>query len=291
MLFQDEKLREAMDMPDPRFPIKVHKTRFSHVGTELFPPHWHEHLEFLYIVEGEAVIECGSTPLSAAAGDLIVVNSNELHYGVCGSADLFYYALIADPSLLQSSFSDAAETAFVEPIRQSRLLIRNHIRDDEEAASCLLSIVEELDRREYGYELAVKAHLFRLLARLLRSYSPTVLSKVEHAERLKNMQRFDPVLLYIDANYSEPLTVDALASIAGLSRFHFSRLFKELTGRTLSEYILAFRLNRADYLLRHSELTVTEIAAATGFSDIYYFSRTFKKHRNVAPSVLRNLSN
>ncbi|MHA7966063.1 helix-turn-helix domain-containing protein [Paenibacillus sp. CAU 1782] len=285
---QDESLREPMDMPDPRFPVKVHKTVCLHAGTELFPHHWHEHLEFLYIVRGEAKIECGSADFAAKAGDLIVVNSNELHHGISGCDDLFYYALISDPTLLQSSFSDTAEMRFLEPIRQSRLLLRNHISGNDEIAGCIESIVRELDEQAFGYELAVKSLLYRLLALLVRMHAPTVLSKMEHAERIKNLKRFDPVLRYIDENYHEPLTVETLSSIAGLSRFHFSRLFKEMTGRTLSAYILSFRLNRADYLLRHTELTVSEIAALTGFSDIYYFSRAFKKHKKAAPSSLRN---
>ncbi len=287
MRVQDESLREPMDMPDPRFPVKVHKTKGLHAGTELFPHHWHEHLEFLYIVQGEAKIQCGSAYYTARAGDLIVVNSNELHHGVGGSDDLFYYALIADPTLLQGSFSDTAETRFLEPIRQSRLLLRNHISGNDEIAQCIQSIVRELDEQELGFELAVKSLLYRLLTLLIRMHAPTVLSKIEHAERIKNMKRFDPVLRYIDENYNKPLTVEELASIAGLSRFHFSRLFKEMTGRTLSAYILSFRLNRADYLLRHTELTVSEIAALTGFSDIYYFSRAFKKQKKSAPSSLR----
>ncbi|MGO4372932.1 helix-turn-helix transcriptional regulator, partial [Paenibacillus sp. MCAF20] len=65
------------------------------------------------------------------------------------------------------------------------------------------------------------------------------------------------------------------------------RLFKELSGKTVTEYVTATRLNQADHLLRHTSLTVSEIAAATGFSDIYYFSRTFKRNKKVSPSSLR----
>lgn len=282
-----EKLREPMNMPDPRFPIKVHRTHFQHADTTLFPHHWHTHLEFHYIEAGEATMECGTTPHDVKPGDLIVVNSNELHHGVSRSSDLFYYALIVDTSLLHSQFNDAAETKFIAPIIQNRILFRNHIRGNAELNACILAIVHELQTRSFGFELAVKSELYRMLTLLLRGHVASVLTKDEHAERLKNIQRFEPVLQYIDLNFKEPLTVELLADVAGLSRFHFSRLFKQLTGRTVTEYVTASRLDKAEYMLRHSPLSISEIAVATGFNDIYYFSRTFKKHKKQAPSKLR----
>lgn len=287
MLNYDKRLQEPMDMPDPEFPIKMHTQRFNRAGVVLFPHHWHEHLEFLFIESGEAVFECGRTPVSVKSGDFVAVNSNELHYGVSASDDLLYYAIIADPSLLHSAVSDAAETKFIAPIQQNQLLLRNHIRGDRHVTDCALAIIRELERREFGYELAVKSELYRLLTLLLRRHLVSVLSEAEQARRIQTVERFAPVLRHIDTHYSEPISVDSLAALAGLSRFHFSRLFKELTGHTVSEYVNAVRLDRADYLLRHTRLTVTEIAAAAGFNDIYYFSRTFKKHKQVTPTSIR----
>ncbi|MBH5319084.1 helix-turn-helix transcriptional regulator [Paenibacillus sp. GSMTC-2017] len=287
MLTKFEALREPMDMPDPRFPIKMHKSHFEHAGTVVFPHHWHEHLEFIYIETGEAVIECGSTPIMAKPGDLIVINSNELHYGVSLSSDLRYHVLIAHISLLHSQFVDAAETKFIAPITQNRLLLHNHIRGDKATTACMLSLIHELGNREFGYELAIKSELYRLLTLLLRGYVATVLSKDQYAERMKNVERFEPVFRHIDEHCTNELSVEQLSSIAGLSRFHFSRLFKELTGRTVTEYITAARLDKADYLLRNTPLTVSEVATASGFNDIYYFSRTFKKHKKIPPSKLR----
>ncbi|MGO4548827.1 helix-turn-helix domain-containing protein [Paenibacillus sp. 2TAB23] len=282
-----EALREPMDMPDPHFPIKLHRTAFDEQGVVIFPHHFHEHLEFLYIVAGKASIECGSTTMTASAGDLIVVNSNELHYGVSLTPSLYYYALIADISLLHSQSVDAAETKFITPIMQNRLLLQNYIGDDSKVSSCMLAIVNELEHREFGYELAIKSELYRLLTLLLRGHVATVLTQDEYAERMKNIERFAPVFRHIEQHYKEELSVDMLAAMANLSRYHFSRLFKELSGHTVTEYITTTRLGQADYLLRHSPLTVSEIAVATGFNDIYYFSRTFKKHKKVSPSSLR----
>lgn len=282
-----DSLRETMSMPNPHFPIKAHRTRFDQAGIVMFPHHWHEHLEFLFIESGEAVIECGSTPIHARPGDLIVVNSNELHYGFSLTSEVVYYCLISDISLLHSGSVDAAETKFIAPISQNRLLLRNLIRGDEATNACMRALIGELQRREFGYELAIKSELYRLMTLLLRGHVATVLTKDEHAERLKNVERFEPVFRYIAEQYKDELSVELLCGIAGLSRYHFSRLFKELTGRTVTEYVTAARLDKADHLLRNTKLTVSQVAAETGFNDIYYFSRTFKKHKHVSPSRVR----
>lgn len=282
----DKTLQEPMTMPDPQFPIKVHRCDYEGRGQVLFHHHWHEHLEFLYFVTGEASLECGSSTFTAKEGDVIVINRNELHYGVSLSDHLQYYVLIADFSLLQSHSLDAPEMKFITPITQNRLLFHNRISGDD-ILSSMLSIVSELERQEFGYELAIKSELYRLLTLLLRGYVATVLTQDEYVERMKNVERFAPIFKYIEDHYREDLSVEQLSAMAGLSRYHFSRLFKEISGRTVTEYVNETRLNRADYLLRESPLTVSEIAAATGFNDIYYFSRTFKKYKRMAPSALR----
>jgi AraC-like DNA-binding protein len=280
-------LREPMNMPDPHFPIKVHRIHVEEHGKLLFPHHWHEHMEFLFFVAGEASISCSSVPIGVQAGDLIVVNSNELHNGVGLSDNLLYYAVIADLSLLFGQTADAVQTRFITPIIQNRLLFRNKIENDEEIRSCMRSLIHEIEERRFGYELSIKSYLYRLLALLLRHHVATELTPQDYQNRLLNLERFAPVFRHIETHFDQELSVAQLAQLTRLSRFHFSRLFKELTGRTITEYINMTRIDKAEHLLRSTSLTVSEIAAAAGFRDIYYFSRTFKKYKNAPPSALR----
>ncbi|XID90141.1 AraC family transcriptional regulator [Paenibacillaceae bacterium WGS1546] len=281
---------EPMPMPDPSFPIKVHP-RHTHKmtpGGTLFVPHWHEHLEFLYFVSGSAIIECGSNPIAFREGDLCVVNSNELHYGVCQSDDLSYYAMILDISLLHSHSVDAVETKFITPITRNRILFRNRIANDGEIRRHMEAIIGEMQRKELGYELSVKSHLYALLTLLMRKYVATLSALDEYRLRLKELERLKPVFAYVEEHYRDKLTVEKLADVAGLSRYHFSRLFKQITDKSLIEYVNLIRVNKSEALLRNKGLTVSEIALATGFNDIYYFSRTFKKLKSMSPKEWRN---
>ena len=280
-------LREPMPMPDPHFPIKIHSPWKMAQGATLFPHHWHEHLEFLYCTSGKAIIECNSVPHSIEAGDLVVVNSNELHYGVSQSDDLLYYAMIVDLSLLHSHSLDAIEAKFITPITQNRIVFQNRISNDHDINICMAALIHELEIKSPGYELSIKSYLYRILTILYRQYVAPSEQINDYLMRMKNLERLTPVLSYITECYQEILTVDKLADIAGLSRYHFSRIFRDLTGKTITEYINIIRINKSEFLISNTTMNISEIALASGFNDIYYFSNVFKKIKKISPSQLR----
>lgn len=283
-----QNLLEPMDMPDPRFPMKVHHCRVAHAGMTAFDHHWHHHLEFLYIVDGSARITCNSESFDVSPGELIVVNSTDLHHGISLSDDLFYYAVIVDPSLLHSHTPDSAEAKFITPITQSRIRFAHKVAGDDAVRVSLLSLIEEYDNGAFGYELAVKSWLYRLLTLLLRGHVAMHLTPDQYDSRVRRLERMDAVFRYIEDRYADKISIDELAAVACLSRFHFGRVFKELTNRSVTDYINFVRINKSEYDLRHTSKSITEIALATGFSDVYYFSRLFKAYKNVPPSALRD---
>jgi AraC-like DNA-binding protein/mannose-6-phosphate isomerase-like protein (cupin superfamily) len=280
-------LHENMDMPDPDFPVKLHDLMFFKKGEEAFPVHWHEENEFIYISTGSAAFECNLKPMIVNAGDLIVMNSNDLHRGVSLSDDLSYYCIIMDTAILHSRTMDICETKYLMPIDQNRIIFENLVNRDEEVIFCINRFIEEYKKRDVGYELELKACLYRLLVILLRRHVEKVLTTNESNTRIKNLERFNPILKYIEIHYNEELTLDMLCSMGNMSRFHFCRQFKELTGKTLNEYINFIRIDKSLDLIKNSELTITEIALSSGFNDINYFSRVFKRYYKLSPSRLR----
>ncbi len=95
------------------------------------------------------------------------------------------------------------------------------------------------------------------------------------------------VTAYIDANLSAPLQVERLASLAEMSRAHFVRRFSAATGISPSDYVQARRLDRIERLLLATEMTVTEIARATGFADGNYLAKAFRRARGLSPLQFR----
>jgi AraC family transcriptional regulator len=95
------------------------------------------------------------------------------------------------------------------------------------------------------------------------------------------------VLAHVDAHLADPLPVDRLARIAGLSRAHFVRQFTAATGQSPSAHVLARRIERIERLLIATEWRVADIAQATGFADANYMAKVFRRHRGMAPLQFR----
>jgi AraC-like DNA-binding protein len=84
---------------------------------------------------------------------------------------------------------------------------------------------------------------------------------------------------HIDRHYAEPLDLGALALTAGISKYHFHRLFTATYGLTPAAYVSQRRIERAQDLLRATNLTVTEVCTSVGFSSLGSFSARFREKR------------
>jgi AraC-like DNA-binding protein len=282
---QDYTLHEDMVMPDKDFPIRFFDVDQRQEGP-VFLPHWHEQLELIYFISGQAAVECGSRSYQAGAGDLVVINSNELHAGM--SLDhVCYCAVIIDISLLQSDFPDSCDLKYINPISRNIILFQNKISGETEIAECLKEIVAEHSLRHPAYELAIKSYIYKVLTILLRKYVLSVLTAREYRSRIKNLEQLREVLKYVSRHFTEELVLDDLARMAHLSPCHFCRVFKTITGRSLVDYINNKRINHAELLLKTTGISVTEAAMSAGFNDSNYFSRVYRKYKSCPPSSVK----
>ncbi|TKJ35560.1 hypothetical protein CEE39_00770 [bacterium (candidate division B38) B3_B38] len=115
---------------------------------------------------------------------------------------------------------------------------------------------------------------YRLIKDLDRKYWPSFLKDVYK---------------YIENNYTRKLYLGEIAKRACLSKHHFCRVFKTLTGQTVMEYVNNIRIEKAKELLRKTFFSITEICFEVGFTNISNFNRTFKKIAGVAPSKYRKI--
>jgi len=93
---------------------------------------------------------------------------------------------------------------------------------------------------------------------------------------------------FADRNYAQPLDLDAMASVAGFSRFYFQRSFTAAYGLSPAEYVSRRRIERAQDLLRGTNLTVTEVCFAVGYSSLGSFSSRFRDLVGESPSMYQD---
>jgi transcriptional regulator GlxA family with amidase domain len=92
---------------------------------------------------------------------------------------------------------------------------------------------------------------------------------------------------YVESHLDQKIGLEALAAIAGLSTHHFARAFHQSVGMPPHSYLLSRRLERAEHMLRETLLPLSEIAAATGFSDQSHLARHFRRRTGMSPRLAR----
>ena len=95
------------------------------------------------------------------------------------------------------------------------------------------------------------------------------------------------VMLYIQNNLYEPLSLDELAEVACFSPYHFHRIFRGIVGETVAEHIRRLRLERAAVMLQYSKRSVTDLAFEAGYETVESFTRAFKIKFGINPSMYK----
>ncbi|WP_343633151.1 AraC family transcriptional regulator [Fluviicola sp.] len=153
----------------------------------------------------------------------------------------------------------------------------------------LQQISEQVTNHSFSNE-QVNQEFFFQLAESLVSDQVRVFKQLQSIKTVKTATQRDlcrRVLRgkeFMDSNFAETLSIESIARMAGMSEYHFFRLFKQMTGLTPYQYILSNRLNKAALLLK-KDYSVSDIAITTGFADIHSFSKMFKKHFGVSPTI------
>lgn len=273
-------------MPDEHFGVDVILRTDLRRGMEL-RRHWHKHMQVYFFLSGSAVLECEKRRLEVSAGDIAIINNNELHYLKSLSDHLELYVIRVDLPFLFSNQVDSCQAKFFAPLAQNRITFYTLIRGDEQAIACVSEIVKECKNRNLGYELAVKAAIYRLIVLLLRNHVEKVLTPKEFSAKANSLKRFDTVLRTIQTRYAEKLTVKGLAKSANITVYYFCRIFKQITGKTFTEYLNEIRLEKSTSYLVKSSLNITEIALRSGFDSVNYYSRLFRRQYHMSPKKFR----
>lgn len=151
------------------------------------------------------------------------------------------------------------------------------------------TLAAELRGDAFGGALLREALVTQLCVHLLRHHAETRLRAPRCPGALSAVQARQ-VTDYIDGNLSADLSLHSLARIAGMSQYHFARLFKKRFGAPPHAYVQRRRVERARQLVVHSDMELKEVVGATGFCDQSHMTKSFKRVFDMTPAELRNVA-
>ena len=240
----------------------------------------HKDIEFHYVFDGKETYTLGEREYLLDQGSLICVNSYVPHN---------YYTLNTSKSV-----SIIVSTNFL--IRNGLDVGKSHFDEfiiDPDSYRLFSEIVDEMEENDTAHNITMCALILKFVAYVVRMHS-RIRSECDSSNVREILgATYDCVwcaIDYISENFTNNISIDELSSLCNVSKYHFIRIFKQVTGYTPNSYINRVRTNYAKQLLLNGA-GVTAAATASGFSDVHYFSNCFKKYNGCRPSVINHYLN
>ena len=212
-------------------------------------------------------------------GDIAIIPAGIVHR--CNWNNPAKFAILAvEPELLQQVGQDLVDRDRIE------LIPRFMNEQDALIQGIFSTLKDELGSNKIGGDLLIDSLKTTLAIQLLRQYCNTKPKLSNYSDGLSR-SKLKQITEYIHENLDRDLKIIKLAAIAQISPYHFIRLFRDSTGKTPRQYILRQRIEKAQYLLQHEELSIAEIAAIVGFCDQSHFTRYFKRITGITPKKLK----
>ncbi len=263
------------------------------------PLHWHDEMELIYFEKGTFTAWLNTKEFQIKAPAFMYIHPGELHslFLPAGSMES---AIVFNLNILSFEHYDAIQAKLIRPLIRSRLKMPLLIDQNEPVFShvknCYQSMRNKMNEMKgYGPDneiqknsayLQIKALLFDMLAALYKNNCLLHIkdTKSENEQQIENLKK---VLSYINENYSSPIRLKDLARLVNLNAQYFCRYFKENIGKTVTEYINEIRIEKAAEAIAETDHKLITIAQDTGFENVGYFIRRFKKEKGVTPSEYR----
>lgn len=246
-----------------------------------FLQHWHDELEILYLLRGQATVTIDSIPYTAQEGDIVLVAPNILHDVSIELGVTAQHLLVeCGVALLGEDFQTLSGRVFPSP-----LLKASDFGTAQTIRRLLDRITHELQNNKPGKDTAIRALIGEIFVTLLRDVPSEPGSKSGQA--LLQQTRWNAVFEYIANHFDDDLRMEDAAECAGYSTYHFCRCFREHTGVSFHRYVNRYRIEHATRLLREASLPVTQVASQSGFDSIKTFNRVFKSEIGMSPSAYR----
>ncbi|MCQ2459327.1 MAG: AraC family transcriptional regulator [Ruminococcus sp.] len=253
---------------------------------EEYPIHWHNAIEIIIPLHNGFTLTSGGKTYHLSEKDIMIIPPGELHYMPAQDGRRIIFQ--CDNSVI----SEVPSLESIMPVLSSALHITPQLNKELYVISrkSILDIYAEY----YSNAPMADAKIYVYLLHMLTAVREFQLEKAEetsaaNASSADESRKFGLVTKYINQNYMYELPLEKLASIAGYSKYHFSRIFKEYNGVSYIQYINGKRIKAAERLMADSSYPITEVAMQCGFASLTTFNRAFKKAKGCTPTEFRKM--
>lgn len=253
------------------------------------PLHWHDEMELVVIKKGQGYVSVDFDKHLVHSGDIIMICPGCLHaIEQDASYKMEYENIIFKPELLSSGANDLCMLQYMKPLLDGTLPVEHFLTPAHEVFESLSNCIRRIDLvcadQTTGWQLAVKSALFYFFFLLISERQKKTVS-ISHNP--KSLEKMKTVLKYVEEHYTEKLTIDDMAKLTFYSKSHFMKFFKVHMGTGFTEYLNDYRLAMAARLLKSSDESILMIAEESGFDNLSYFNRIFKRKYGVSPGSYR----
>lgn len=260
---------------------------YNNDEAENYPPHWHTQIELIMPTENTYRVVCGEKDYTIQEGEIMIICPCVVH-------ELFAppegVRIIFQPSLMQI---DLKELDVILSMISPAILITpdNYPQIHRQIQQLMLDIKEEYFSSSPYAEAFIYSKFLELLVYVGRYYAELAQNNFEAKNRKQKeyMDKFLFICNYINEHFAEILTLEDVASLAGFSKYHFTRLFKQYADTSFYKYLNQKRIAHAKNLLINKDLSVIEVALQSGFSNPSSFLRMFKLTTGYTPTEFRKM--
>ena len=252
------------------------------------PPHFHKYIEIIYVTLGEMRVQIGNQNYIAKAGSLVLIDSREVHSTLIDKSTSKRCIILKFESEVFSNLGASLEMRYIVPFLNPdfphQKIFKKEEVDEAFIPELMEEVLNEFQKKEYGFELSVIAGIYKIFLWILRNkYSLELRKQLERLNKTVNIEKFQKALKYVEEHFQEEISTSSLAEMCNMSYSYFSRQFSKIMGKTFKEYLNFVRINEAEKLLLATDLNITEVAMNTGFSNSSYFIKQFKLYKYFSP--------
>ncbi len=275
-------IRGTLDFPFDFHLMNRHHPRFY------MPFHYHIDLELIRVVNGGVTMNLNERRYYLKQGDFLFIQDGVVHGGQPDDNDTIYECIVFN----LSQIFDLKKTyaSWLNKIATHQITLTEYFNKKEQPllAQNANDFFEAVANKGQENVISVLGNLLCLIGNMIKLNEYSI-HKTSSSRYTKHLLQSSQLFRYIFDNYTKDITLEDMASNVGLSSKYFCKFFKELTNCRPMDYLNRFRIECAAIHITTSTESINQIAYACGFKDPCYFTKLFKRYKQISPREFRNI--